>query len=798
MAGFQPMGGQVIRAALLFALSSSICFAIVVPEGARLEVRLRHGINSFTAHKGMPVEAVVIAPVLSGDQILIPSGTLVHGTLTEAHRVGLGLYRENASLHLDFTTLELPNGTRVQFESRVAEVENAREKLDKQGTVRGIRSTNTPGFRAAGVLTGLAAVDPIALIFSTAAFSTMLRFSDPEIRWRTGAELVLHVNRAFDSGYQEAAKTVPVAITTDAREELSSMIRRMPYQTRTSSSGKLSDLTNLVFFGERSAIERAFLAAGWVQALDRSAAVRYRTLRAIAESQGFEDAPMSTLLLEDESAVMSLSKSLDTFSKRHHLRIYEHNETWDGRSVFTASATQDTGIVMSVRQRTVTHKIDERIDEERAKVFNDLYFTGCVEAAELVERPWVVEGAHNSSGQPLQTDRAVAVLHINDCKSPRRFDETNGTEVDLGRGNPVARGVRQVILTVRNDVIRGNLIWQGAAWVYQVHRMMGKKPPPESLPVRQTLLSVRNTDSAAWVPGPWAEDRDSGGAGSGSLVAPAPKRPTPSPGPATLPRSDWETPSVELGFTLGTSLFSKSTVGEEALILSHQRTPTGPPTHLSVTAGNNISPGFSLAGTVTIHSNRWMSHELGFSYLRGSFLLGLHKVIPTGSEELPGIVEQRAGLLSRQFSYSTVVHLRPIESRFRPYIAVGPAIQLVHLTDAPFQKAKGLFRFGLGNVGMIQAAYNFGHAAPLEGGGIFQPAFQSGGGVKIRMAQCWIMKIDYRNTLSQRPDFLRKSLAAAIDSEDPMWNPSLVTLEAPNSRRLFAQQRVTVGFAFTF
>ncbi len=790
----------MIRAALFFAAWSSVCFAVEVPAGARLEVRLRHGVNSFSAHKGMPVEAVLIAPVLSGTTILIPSGTLVHGSLTEAHRVGLGLYREHATLHMDFNKLELPDGSRVPFESRVTEIENAREQLSKQGTIRGIRSTNTPGFRAAGVLTGLASVDPIALIFSTVAFSTMLRFSDPEIRWRTGAELVLRVNRSFESGYQETAVTLPVAVASEAREELVSLIRRMPYQTRTLNAGKLSDLTNLVFLGDRNAIERAFLAAGWVKALDRSAAVRFRTLRAIAESQGFDGAPMSSLLLEDESAIMSLSKSLDTFSKRHHLRIYEHNETWGGRSVFTASATQDTGIVMSVRQHTVTHKIDERIDQERAKVFNDLYFTGCVDGAELVERPWVVGDAHNGSGQALNTDRAVAVLHVNDCEAPRRFDETNGTEVDLRRANAVGRAARQVILTVRNDVIRGNLIWQGAAWIYQVHRMMGKKPPLESLPVRQTLLGVRYVDGAAWVPGTWTDGGDNsenGGTGN-TMVVVVPRRPAPQPGPATAPRSDWETPSVELGFTSGTSLFSKSTVGEEALILSRQRTPTGPKTHLSVTAGNNISPGFAMGGTVTIHSNRWISHELGFSYLRGSFLLGLHRVIPSGSEELPGIVEQRAGLLSRQFSYSTVIHLRPIESRFRPYIALGPGIQLVHLTDAPFQKAKGLFRFGLGNVGMIQAAYNFGHAAPLEGGGIFQTAFQSGGGVKVRVAKCWIMKIDYRNTLSQRPDFLRKSLASAIDSEDPALNASLVTLEAPNSRRIFAQQRVTLGFAFTF
>ena len=791
---------QTILIAACSFLCSFLCLGAEVPEGSRLEIRLRHAINSFSAKKGMPIEAVLIAPVLSTDLIVLPAGTLVHGHLTEAHRVGMGLYREQAALHLQFNQLELPNGSRVRIESRVVGIDNGRETLDSHSTVRGIRSTNTVGFRSASALTSLVAVDPIALMFATAAFSTMVRFSDPEISWHTGAELFLQVDRAFDSGFEEAAVTAPIAQTPIAQAELSDLIRRMPYQTQKLAGGKLSDLTNLVFLGERSAIERAFTAAGWVQSLAPTAAVQYRTARSFFESQAFEDAPMSTLLLEGQRATMTLSKSLGTFSKRHHLRVFEHDETWDGHSVFTASATHDTAIIISVGQRTITHRIDERIDEERAKVFNDLYFTGCVDAVELVNRPWVITGTSNGSGQKISTDRAVAVLHINECKEARRFDESSGIEVGPYRGKPIQRATRQVILTLRNDVIRGNIIWQGAAWAYQVHRLMGKKPPIESLPVRQTLLdsrrnSVSNMASAdAWTRVGWNEEES----GSSSLIAPAPRRNAPPVSPTLGSSSDWERPSVELSFSGGSSLFSKSTVGEEALILSRQTTPTGPRMQLSVTASNNISPGWALGGAVTIHANRWISHELAFNYLRGSYLLGLQKVDPSGSLEVPGVVERRVGLLSRQFSYGGVFHMRPVESRIRPYLTAGPGIQLLHLTDAPFEKAKGIFRFGLGNVGMVQAAYNFGHANPLEGGGIFQAAFNSGGGVKLRMAKCWILKVEYRNTMSQRPDFLRKSLASIVDVQDPALNSRLVKLETPRARSLLMQQRVTMGVAFTF
>jgi len=165
--------GAHLRWAL--ALTGSLCLfsaaqqAATVPAGALLEIRLQQEINSYSASAGKPVQAVLIAPVTVHGEILIPAGSVVKGTVKNVQRVGAGIIHETATIHLHFDQLQLPDGSVSPIEARLTEVENARETVDKQGKIRGIRSTGTPGYRAAGLLTSLAAVDPISLAFSTAA-----------------------------------------------------------------------------------------------------------------------------------------------------------------------------------------------------------------------------------------------------------------------------------------------------------------------------------------------------------------------------------------------------------------------------------------------------------------------------------------------------------------------------------------------------------------------------------------------------------------------------------------------------
>jgi hypothetical protein len=765
-----------------------------------IEIRLQQELNSYSTPVGQRVQAVVIVPVTVHGVTLVPAGSLVTGRVKTVHRVGAGLIRETATIHIQFDELLLPDGSVAAIEAKLTEVENARETVDKKGQIRGIRSTATPGYRAAGLLTSLAAVDPIALIFSTSAFATMLRFSEPEIHLPVGAELIMRLTESVEISYQDQEQIPKVTSNESERNGMMSLVRRMPFRTKTLLERQNSDLTNLVFAGSLDSIQRAFAAAGWVAAENVTAATRYKMLRSLAENQSYVEAPMSLLLLDGKRSVLRFSKTLNTFSKRHHLRIYEVDEKWGGLPIYTAAATQDIGLGFSAKRRGFIHLIDDNIDNERAKVLNDLLFTGCVDRAETLSRPWVPADAKNATGQFLTTDGGVAIIVLNDCRNPRRFDEGAGDAPGRYRGNVALRIGRQTLLTIRNDLVRGNFLWQGVNGIVDTRKFFRSRAGYNRDPRPERRVMVAGEEYIANEDGQYPILRFPsfhgpvvGGERNGFLD-------TAVLGPATRRRdpSEWCLPSVELGMTFGGVLFSNSSAGSEGLIVSGKNMRTGGDYRYAVTAGNRITPGWVVGGSVTVNKTRWISHELGFRYQRGTFRLGLVGVDKVGENVVQHLEEQTVGLLTREVSYNTVFHLRPSEKRFRPYVSTGPAFQLTHLTDAPFVKARGIFQFGLNNVGMLKSAYNFGNAPPLEGGGIFQGGGQMGGGFKYRVQDHWIFRVDYRTTFTARPDFLAKSLLTAAQDANVAQDFQLAPIVNISSKGRLGQQRLTAGFSFTF
>jgi opacity protein-like surface antigen len=120
---------------------------------------------------------------------------------------------------------------------------------------------------------------------------------------------------------------------------------------------------------------------------------------------------------------------------------------------------------------------------------------------------------------------------------------------------------------------------------------------------------------------------------------------------------------------------------------------------------------------------------------------------------------------------------------------------MIHITDAPFKSSGGVFRVGLRNVGLLVAAYNFGTTAPLDGGGIFQFAFQYGGGVKYRVTPHWMVRFDVRETLGPQPDFIGRSFHVDEPTDS---DPYLVHVTRLRPTGPLRQQRATLGFSFTF
>jgi len=438
--------------------SAAILPAETIPAGTPLEIRIQQPISSYSTPAGTKITGILISPINEGGNILVPLGTTVQGSVISVRRVGLGFAHETAEIQLRFDQLVLADHGSFPIQVRITSVENARESINKKGGIQGIRSTSTLSNRASGIVGSLAFGDPIAAIFTTAGSASVLRFSEPEITLPSGAELLGQLTAPVELPDTEAQTVPPIATSEDQRKELAEMVHKLPFRTFTSGKKELpSDFTNLAFIGTADALTRAFAASGWVIVDTLNAETTYGTIRSVAENQGYRRAPMSILVLDGKDPNYAYAKTLNTFSKRHHLRIWTTTQTWNGQQVWTSSSTHDIGIGFSKKDKTFIHLIDSNIDNERAKVVNDLIYTGCISGVQLVTRPWLPKDAKNGTGEELITDRRIAVLELNDCQHP--VGEASGHEkIALQtHGNHLERTTRQTVLTLKNNILRDNV-----------------------------------------------------------------------------------------------------------------------------------------------------------------------------------------------------------------------------------------------------------------------------------------------------------------------------------------------------
>ena len=79
-----------------------------VQPGTQIRLTMATGLSSSVAHDGDPFTAVVAEPVFVGNQLLLPAGAKVHGTVMGVTRPKFfGDFRGGASLNLVFNSIEV-------------------------------------------------------------------------------------------------------------------------------------------------------------------------------------------------------------------------------------------------------------------------------------------------------------------------------------------------------------------------------------------------------------------------------------------------------------------------------------------------------------------------------------------------------------------------------------------------------------------------------------------------------------------------------------------------------------------
>jgi LssY C-terminus len=394
----------------VFGLAISL-MAATLPTGTRIQLRLTSEVSSAKP-SGEPFTAVVIAPVLLNGTGVIGFGTQLSGVTADVHLdqpAANGGTEVPSTLRLQITSIRNDDGQSKPIDCILESVDNARESVNQDGLITGITASETfTALADKGVNEVESKSESLGHLLASVK-SAIVKPADPAIDYKPGVELTVKLSKPLDwtpSGDSGAVPPISPART------LAAIVAQAPFRTASLKPASPSDLTNLMFIGTKDQIEDGFKQAGWFAADPLGRPSTMRTAQAIIQNTGYDEAPVSILTLNGQPPDMIFEKQNNTFASRHHIRVWQLQQTFLGQPVFVGAATHDIKIYFSNTSRSITHGIDPNIDRERAKVANDLLFTKQIEAMSLIERTNIPKDISNATGDHLQTDGKIATLQF--------------------------------------------------------------------------------------------------------------------------------------------------------------------------------------------------------------------------------------------------------------------------------------------------------------------------------------------------------------------------------------------------
>jgi hypothetical protein len=442
------------------------------------QVRLESQLSSFTP-AGTAFDATVISPLIVDGQVMIPSHSIVHGTVRKAAPVGLGVRRERAVIELEFHDYQLPGGETHDLDFQLQSIDNSREVVDKSGRINGALVADAPHKFLWGIwywpsdtfwvhsplgLTGASgliftryAMGPFGAAGLMATRYLAFPLPDPEINLPAGTEIRLRALAVPDGP----------ATAPDPEGELDdsvvSRLRDAPAQVLKPDGKNGGDLINLAFVGDREELRNAFAAAGWLPADPLNKYTFTRFARAFSTMGNYPTAPVSTLLYRGSEPALVFQKSFNTIARRHHIRLWNATESkplaldgagaTDDRMIWLGAATHDTGLTATAISTILTHTVDPHLDVERNKVVEDLKFAGCVDSVSHLDRPELARQAQKEPG--MITDGQLVVIELKPCfpgisNEPLQAPPSRSTAAMI---------IRRVMLETRQYVFRDNIYY---------------------------------------------------------------------------------------------------------------------------------------------------------------------------------------------------------------------------------------------------------------------------------------------------------------------------------------------------
>ena len=380
--------------------------------GMTFRIQLQSPVYSDSSRTGDPITAWIVTPVYNNNRLLIPPGEVIDGTVLFAQKAPNKYDRPR--MVLDFSNLPHKDGSKTPLYLRVLDVDNARETV-RNNEIIGIVQPHVNS-KVGAALSAVGVVNPIAgaaIKGTQAIYGLSLR---REIYFPEGTDMMVQVVRPSMLKQTSDWSGWPKMPVTP---ELQKIVHDAPLRTMTTNKTP-SDLTNIMFIGTEKQLTTAFDEAGWYQADKLGVGSGLKVAQATVRKTGYQAGPVSKLTLNGEPPDYVFQKGLDTFEKRHHIRVWKLEETYNGEEVWVGAATHDIGNVSSRAKTKWGHRIDPHVDRERDWIQTDLLYNEMASGYAYVGRPNAPRKTMNGTGDEMLTDGEMVVLQLGAPKTPNR------------------------------------------------------------------------------------------------------------------------------------------------------------------------------------------------------------------------------------------------------------------------------------------------------------------------------------------------------------------------------------------
>jgi hypothetical protein len=222
-------------------------------------------------------------------------------------------------------------------------------------------------------------------------------------RWRrrwyaTGAILLAYLLTAY--------VVLPLLWRTAIREDPA--LGGGPHLTHT-ASGIPGDPVNIALVGTEPDVVHAMLAAGWFPAnpITFESSIRIGVDSVLRRPD--DDAPVSSLYLFGRKEDLAFEQPVgDSPRRRHHVRFWRWDQSFEGRPVWFGAATFDERVGLSYTTGEITHHIGPDVDAERDRIVAELDKAGVVERVVWKDDFHEKRNGRNGGGDPWHTDGRLA------------------------------------------------------------------------------------------------------------------------------------------------------------------------------------------------------------------------------------------------------------------------------------------------------------------------------------------------------------------------------------------------------